>query len=47
MINDSDVGYFWDDQWNEEDETKQRNKRRETPSSDDQTKDDQPRSWGW
>ena len=41
MINDSDVGYFWDEQWNvSSDEKKQGDKAGETSGTIDQKKDD-------
>ena len=40
-MNDSDIGYFWDEQWNvSSDEKKQGDKAGETSSTDDQKKDD-------
>ena len=38
-INDSDVGYFWDEQWNVPRDEK-RDKRAEKPSSKDKKEDD-------
>ena len=41
MINDSDVGYFWDEQWNvSSDEKEQGDKRGKTSGTIDQKKDD-------
>ena len=46
MINDSDVGYFWDEQWNvSNDEKEQGDKRGKTSGSDDKKKDDSKGSW--
>jgi hypothetical protein len=40
-INDSDVGYFWDEQWNvSSNEKEQGDKGGETSSSTDKKKDD-------
>lgn len=39
MINDSDVGYFWDEQWNTSEDEKG-NKRGASASSNDKKKDD-------
>lgn len=44
-MNDSDVGYFWDEQWNTSEDEKG-NKRRASASSDDTKKDDSKGSWG-
>ena len=38
-INDSDVGYFWDDQWNVESDEK-RDQGGKKPSTKDSKKDD-------
>ena len=41
MINDSDVGYFWDEQWNvPSDETREQGG--EKPRTKDKKKDDNP-----
>ena len=45
MINDSDVGYFWDEQWNTSADEKG-NKRGASAGSDDKKKDDSKGSWG-
>ena len=40
-VNDSDVGYYWDDQWNiKSDEKEQRDKGGEASSPDDKEEDD-------
>jgi len=42
-INDSDVGYFWDEQWNVPSDEK-RDERTETPSTTRAKKDDAKKS---